>query len=70
MSLVAALRAADIDARVFFHPLSGFPMFSARAFDTPVAQSLEGCGLNLPCYHDMEDEEIQRVAALLREAFR
>jgi len=67
--LVAAMRAAKIDARVFFHPLSAFPMFAGSQFDTPVARSLEGCGLNLPCYHDMEEQDIRRVAELLLEAF-
>jgi perosamine synthetase len=68
--LVAAFRAAQIDARVFFHPLSAFPMFAGRQWDTPVAKSLEGCGLNLPCYHDMDEADIQRVATLVLEAFR
>ena len=68
--LVADMRAADIDARVFFHPVSAFPMFAGTTFATPVARSIEGCGLNLPCYHDIEDEEIRRVAALVERAFR
>lgn len=63
--LQAAFKAADIDARVFFHPLSSLPMFgdvtcNAWAWDVP------GRAINLPSYHDMTANEIERVAAVIR----
>lgn len=58
--LQAAFKAADIDARVFFHPLSSLPMFDPRpanhaAWDIPTR------AINLPSFHDMSDDEIDRV---------
>lgn len=58
--LTEAFAAANIDARVFFHPLSGLPMFSPREQNV-VAWSLPGRAINLPSYHDMTDAEIDRV---------
>ena len=62
--LLAAFEAADIDARVFFHPLSSLPMFEDRptnvnAWDIPTR------AINLPSYHDMEEADIDRVTETL-----
>ena len=62
--LLAAFEAANIDARVFFHPLSGLPMFedgpaNANAWDIPTR------AINLPSYHDMAEADIDRVADTL-----
>lgn len=62
--LLTAFEAADIDARVFFHPLSSLPMFEDRpanvnAWDIPTR------AINLPSYHDMEEADIDRVAETL-----
>ncbi len=64
--LQAAFAALDIDARVFFHPLSSLPMFApcpggARAAD--ICQR----AINLPSFHDISNDEQRRVAAPLRE---
>lgn len=58
--LQEAFAADDIDARAFFYPLSGLPMFP----DEPrngVARDLPGRAINLPTYHDMLPEEQERV---------
>ncbi|MBZ0130290.1 MAG: DegT/DnrJ/EryC1/StrS family aminotransferase [Rhodobacteraceae bacterium] len=57
---LAAFGAADIDARVFFHPLSSLDFFTPqpanrRAWDIPTR------AINLPSYHDMTDADIARV---------
>lgn len=62
--LLVAFEAADIDARVFFHPLSSLPMFrdqpgNAHAWDIPRR------AINLPSYHDMTAADIDRVADTL-----
>ena len=64
--LQAAFAALDIDARVFFHPLSSLPMFAgmrggALAADIPTR------AINLPSFHDMTDDEQRRVVAPIRE---
>jgi perosamine synthetase len=69
-TLQAAFAAENIDARVFFWPLSGLPPFrcsSGRAAETNVnAYDLPGRAINLPSYHDMTDADIDRVAGVLR----
>ncbi|WP_284773846.1 DegT/DnrJ/EryC1/StrS family aminotransferase [Agrobacterium sp. lyk4-40-TYG-31] len=62
---------ADIDARVFFHPLSGLPMFEeqgelGRAGNVN-AWSIPKRAINLPSYHDMTADDIDRVASTLLE---
>lgn len=64
-ALQQAFAAENIDARVFFHPLSSLPMFE----DCPAnrhAWSIPGRAINLPSYHDMTEQEIGRVAAVVR----
>lgn len=52
--------AANIDARVFFHPLSSLPMFDPVP-GNQVAYGLPGRAINLPSYHDMTNGDIDRV---------
>lgn len=62
--LLAALTAENIDARVFFWPLSGMGLFKTD-HDNMFARSIPGRAINLPSYHDMHDGEIERVVNVL-----
>lgn len=62
--LLAEFNDSDIDGRVFFWPLSMLPMFEPRK--NPVAYGLYGRAVNLPSYHDLTENEIDRVAAIVR----
>ncbi|MBY3185266.1 DegT/DnrJ/EryC1/StrS aminotransferase family protein [Rhizobium laguerreae] len=62
--LQAAFNAADIDARVFFHPLSSLSMFEDR-LENVNAWSIPERAINLPSYHDMSEADIDRVADVL-----
>jgi perosamine synthetase len=58
--LQAAFAAENIDARVFFYPLSSLPMFeksraAERAWDVPTRS------INIPSYHDISKKEQDRV---------
>lgn len=58
--LQAAFAAANIDARVFFWPLSSLPMFESlrtnvKAWDIP------GRAINLPSYHEITQSDLERV---------
>ncbi len=62
--LLEAFLAENIDARAFFYPLSGLPMFreikrNQIAFDTPSR------AINLPSYHDMTEEAMSRVVSVV-----
>jgi len=67
--LQAAFAADNIDARVFFHPLSSLPMFGSKP-GAPHAADIVQRAINLPSYHDMTGEEQQRVASLVKDVLR
>jgi perosamine synthetase len=59
----------EIDGRPFFHPLSSLPMFG-RGAGQPVAASIARRAVNLPSFHDMTSDQIERVAAAIVNALR
>jgi perosamine synthetase len=64
--LQAAFNRENIDARVFFYPLSSLPMFSgavACKWSHDIAQR----AINLPSFHDITHEEQDRIIAVIRE---
>jgi perosamine synthetase len=63
--LQQAFADENVDARVFFNPLSSLPMFEDRPANRH-AWSIPGRAINLPSYHHMTAEEISRVAAVVR----
>lgn len=62
--LQAAFAAENIDARVFFHPLSSLDMFENRPQNV-IAHSTPKNAINLPSFHDMSDAEQDRVVAVI-----
>lgn len=66
--LLDAFRANNIDGRVVFWPLSSLPMFNGRTTNR-VSQSISERAVNLPSYHDLTDEEIDRVSRAVINAF-
>jgi perosamine synthetase len=54
----------DIDARVFFYPLSSLPMFSPVKSNVN-AYSIPDRALNLPSFHDISHEQLSRVADII-----
>jgi perosamine synthetase len=64
-ALLEEFRANEIDGRVFFWPLSMLPMFE-RVPENRVSYGLFERAVNLPTYHDLRDDEIARVAAIVR----
>ncbi|MBB3311536.1 perosamine synthetase [Rhizobium sp. BK196] len=62
--LQQAFEAANIDARVFFHPLSSLSMFVEKPANIN-AWSIPERAINLPSYHDMSEADIDRVAETL-----
>jgi len=63
-TLQAAFAASSIDARVFFHPLSSLPMFAPQP-DNRNAYDIPTRAINLPSYHDMTDQDLNRVVAVI-----
>jgi perosamine synthetase len=61
-----AFASKNIDARVFFHPLSSLPMFRAKP-ENRVAWDIPNRAINLPSYHDLTQEELERVVLVIRK---
>lgn len=57
-------KRANIDARVFFYPLSSLPMF--KKANNPVAYDICTRAINLPSYHDMTTDDQKRVANVIK----
>jgi len=64
-ALLDDMRSHNIDARVFFWPLSMLPMFEDKP-ENEVSYSLYKRAINLPSYHDLRDDEIDRVCEIIR----
>lgn len=63
--LQEAFGAENIDARVFFHPLSSLPMFEDQPANRH-AWDIPNRAINLPSYHDISNQDQDRVADVLR----
>lgn len=64
-SLQAAFAGENIDARVFFHPLSSLPMFE-QLLQNFHAWDIPGRAINLPSFHDITLAEQERVVDVIR----
>ncbi len=62
--IVSAFKKEEIDARVFFHPLTSLPMFGSHAVN-PISAKISSKGINLPSFHDITDEDIERVSNVI-----
>ncbi|WP_237044983.1 DegT/DnrJ/EryC1/StrS family aminotransferase [Aquipseudomonas alcaligenes] len=68
-AVLAAMRQAGIDARIFFQPLSETPVFAALPpVTTPCAHDLARRSFNLPSYHELTAADQQRVIAIILES--
>lgn len=63
--LITDFERENIDARVFFWPLSSLPMFERQ--QNHVSYSLHSRAINLPSYHDLTVGEMERVVRCLRD---
>lgn len=68
-ALLAAFKTADIDARVFFHPLSSMAMFDPVPTNT-TAWEIPNRAINLPSFHDITEAELGRVVTVIKETLR
>ncbi len=62
--LQKAFGAENIDARVFFHPLSSLPMYEDKLSNSS-AWDIPKRAMNLPSYHDLTKVELDRVISVI-----
>ncbi|WAS05806.1 DegT/DnrJ/EryC1/StrS aminotransferase family protein [Gloeomargaritales cyanobacterium VI4D9] len=67
--LLKKFREFNIDARVFFWPLSSMPMFQKSNFFNERSSDIASRSINLPSYHDMTEIDMQRVTAIIHSLF-
>ena len=63
--LQVAFSTENIDARVFFYPLSSLPMFEDKLSNTN-AWDIPSRAINLPSYHDVTTPELDRVIEVVK----
>ena len=66
--LLEAFKKENIDARIFFPPLSSTPPMSNYKESSKSninSFSIASRSINLPCYHDMSEEDIDRVTGVI-----
>lgn len=64
-SLMEDFKKQNIDARVFFYPLSLLPMFESKANNIR-SYNIHQRAINLPSYHDLTKDEQERVVDVLK----
>lgn len=64
--LLIAFAVENIDARVFFYPLSGLPMFEEQR-QNRYAWDIPERAINLPSYHDMTFAQIEQVIDVIEK---
>ena len=65
----AAFATENVDARVFFWPLSSLKLFDSSC-RTPIAHDIPTRAINLPSPFDLTPDEQNRVVQVIRHAFR
>lgn len=56
----------NIDSRPFFFPLSSLPMFEEKK-ENVVAYDIYSRGINLPSYHDIDEDSMEFVVSVLKQ---
>ncbi len=67
--LQAAFAKENVDARVFFWPLSSLPMFKPQR-ENINAYSIPERSINLPSYHDIQEQDLERVLVVLKNVLK
>lgn len=65
-NLQLAFAKEDIDARVFFHPLSSLPMFGGHR-PGRFSSAIPPRAINLPSFHDMTNDDQNRVIRVIQD---
>ncbi len=64
--LIRKFKSNNIDARVFFYPLSSLPMFKTKK-SNKVCYDIFERGINLPTYHDINFSNIKKVTSIIKD---
>lgn len=68
--VMTKLKAAGIDSRPFFYPMSSMPYLKNKAVDNPVTYKVSSEGINLPTFFDLSTEDIGYICETLKGIIR
>lgn len=66
--LQTTLASENVDARVFFHPLSSLSFFET-CLENSISYDIPLRSINLPSYHDMKESDILRIVKVLQKIY-
>lgn len=66
--ILEEFKKEDIDARVFFWPVSSLPMFDKK--HNEIAYSISDRAINLPSYHEISNDEIDTVCKVIERLLK
>ena len=61
--ILNSFKSENIDARVFFFPISSMPMFPK--VDNKNSYSIQSRAINLPSFHDITESQLERVCSVI-----
>lgn len=67
--LLEVFKQNNIDARIFFYPLSMLPMFQKKK-ENIVSYDIYNRAINLPSYHDMSNDDLFRVEKIIQSIYK
>lgn len=67
--LIKFLENNGIETRPFFIPMTNLGIYSEHSSYTPIAEELSKCGLNLPSYPELTNEDIEYITSIIKNFF-
>ena len=64
------LKYVGIETRPIFNPIHTMPIYPGKKGDFPIAENLSECGINLPSYPELSDNDIDIIAESVNEYFK
>ena len=68
-ALMAKLKAAGVDTRPYFYPVSAMPMYD-KQFENAVSYKKSVIGLNLPTYFDLTEADVKSIADIINSELK
>ena len=68
--LIKFLKNNKIETRPFFVPMTNLEIYSEHISNTPIANELSKCGLNLPSYPELTKLDIQYITSMIKNFFK
>ena len=69
-NLIKFLETNGIETRPFFIPMTKLEIYSEHTSNTPVADELSKCGLNLPSYPELTNKDIEYITSIIKNFFK